>query len=773
MKKVFKYLRHSMLLAAVTLFAFSCAESEVVDGQLGKPSDAQFSASTLSFDFAYEGGSSPITITSPDAWSAESDADWCYASLTSGANGTSQLHIMAAPNTTGKVRTATITLKAAGQNDIVLSVSQAASPADPNLVVAQPDQWDGKTTDEMIYEILVYAFADSNGDGMGDFQGIISKLDYIEQLGAGALWLSPIHPADSYHGYDVTDYNAVNPKFGTKEDFRQLVDACHQRGIKVYLDYVVNHTGKGHSWYTSALEAYKKGEKNEYWNYYMLSEKPSADVADGVFPMLTPKYGYVYGSDHWKNIDGWPVPEATTHRYKFTLDWTAKTIKVEPTEEAAQADNSDTTVEKFIYFGETGAHHRMYDKGNGQFELITDFLSPWGFLVLTSDSSWTGTKYGSASGEYIAEGEAHKLALDAGDIQFDYMRTLKVYARLFSAWMPDLNYGEIETVQQSPVYQHILASIKGWLDLGVDGLRVDAAKHIYFQDFGPANLEFWRKLYGDANAYYKTKPQADGEMYLVAELFSGMGENKVYASVIPSFFNFDFWWQSREPLKQGQGKGIAQNLLNIQNQALAVNPNFIDAVKLTNHDEPRAMYELGDNRHLARVVGSILLTQSGRPVVYNGEELGYSGTNEASDINIRQPMKWTKTEYAKYSGALDVSFANVKSVEFLLEDEMSVLNAYRKFGQLRRIYPSLTEKGKMIPAYKEAGDPASLAGWYRQLGNETLLVLHNVAGKEISFKLYEQIEKCVAVMGEVTLVGDQLTMPAYSSVIFKVTKDQL
>ena len=415
----------------------------------------------------------------------------------------------------------------------------------------------------------------------------------------------------------------------------------------------------------------------------------------------------------------------------------------------------------------------MYDKGNGQFELITDFLSPWGFLVLTSDSSWTGTKYGSASGEYIAEGEAHALALDAGDIQFDYMRTLKVYARLFSAWMPDLNYGEIETVQESPVYKHILASIKGWLDMGVDGLRVDAAKHIYFQDFGPANLEFWRKLYGDANAYYKTTPQADGEMYLVAELFSGMGENKVYADVIPSFFNFDFWWQSREPLKQGQGKGIAQNLLNIQNQALAVNPNFIDAVKLTNHDEPRAMYDLGDNRHLARVVGSMLLTQSGRPVIYYGEELGYSGTNEASDINIRQPMKWTKTEYAKYSGALDVSFANVKSVEFLLEDEMSVLNAYRKFGQLRRIYPSLTEKGKMVPAYKEAGDPASLAAWYRQLGNETLLVLHNVGGKEISFKLYEQIEKCVAVMGEVTLVGDQLTMPAYSSVIFKVTKDQL
>ena len=773
MKKVFKYLRHSMLLAAVALFAFSCAESEVVEGKLNTPSDSAFTASTLSFDFGYEGGSSPITITAPAIWNADSDAEWCYPSLVSGNDGVSQLYIMAAANTEGKARTATITLTATNVEPIVLAVSQAGAPTDPNLVVAQPDQWDGHSRDEMIYEILVYAFADSNGDGYGDFQGIISKLDYIEQLGAGGLWLSPIHPSDSYHGYDVTDYNGIHPKFGTKEDFRQLVEACHQRGIKVYLDYVVNHTGKGHPWYTQALEGYKKGEKNEYWNYYMLSENPAGDVAAGVFPMLTPKYNYSYGSDHWKNIDGWPVPEATTHRYKFTLDWSAKTIKVEPTEEAVSAENTDEAVQKYIYYGESGAHYRMYDMGNNIFELVVDFHSPWGFLVKTG-TSWDGTKYGSKSGDYLVEGQPHELALDAGDIQFEYMRTLKVYARLFSAWMPDLNYGEISTVQQSAPYRHILESIKGWLDLGVDGLRVDAAKHVYFEDFGSANQEFWRKLYGDANAYYKTKPQADGEMYLVAELFSGMGENKVYADDIPSFFNFDFWWQSLDPIKNGQGKGIAQNLLNLQNQALAVNRNFIDAVKLTNHDEPRAMHDLGDNRHLARVVGSMLLTLSGRPVVYYGEELGYSGTNSGQpDTNVRQPMKWSKTEYAKYSGALDVSFANVKSVEFLLEDEMSILNAYRKFGQLRRIYPSLTEKGKLVPAYKEAGDPASLAGWYRQLGNETLLVLHNIGGKEISFKLYETIEKCVAVMGEVKKVGDQLTMPAYSTVIFKVTKDQL
>ncbi|MBQ8652403.1 MAG: hypothetical protein IJ477_03700, partial [Alistipes sp.] len=76
----------------------------------------------------------------------------------------------------------------------------------PEFLVAQPDQWDGKTRGEMIYEVLVYAFADSDGDGMGDFNGVTQKMDYIASLGAGAIWLSPIHPADSYHGYDVTDY---------------------------------------------------------------------------------------------------------------------------------------------------------------------------------------------------------------------------------------------------------------------------------------------------------------------------------------------------------------------------------------------------------------------------------------------------------------------------------------------------------------------------------------------------------------------------------------
>ena len=107
------------------------------------------------------------------------------------------------------------------------------------------------------YQMLVYSFADSDGDGCGDFKGIQSRLDYLKEMGVQAIWLSPIHPASSYHGYDVLDYSGVNPDYGTEADFKSLLDAAHAKGIKIYLDYVLNHTSKDHPWF---LDAKKRGQ---------------------------------------------------------------------------------------------------------------------------------------------------------------------------------------------------------------------------------------------------------------------------------------------------------------------------------------------------------------------------------------------------------------------------------------------------------------------------------------------------------------------------------
>ncbi|MBP0969080.1 MAG: DUF3459 domain-containing protein [Oscillospiraceae bacterium] len=104
------------------------------------------------------------------------------------------------------------------------------------------------------YEIFPYSFCDSDGDGIGDIQGIISKLDYIEDLGFDQIWLTPVHPSPSYHKYDVTDYLSIDPAFGTLEDYEELIEECHSRGIRVLMDMVVNHTSSDHEWFRKASD---------------------------------------------------------------------------------------------------------------------------------------------------------------------------------------------------------------------------------------------------------------------------------------------------------------------------------------------------------------------------------------------------------------------------------------------------------------------------------------------------------------------------------------
>ena len=105
-------------------------------------------------------------------------------------------------------------------------------------VTASSANWDGEKRADISYQLLVYSFADSDGDKCGDIRGLITKLDYLADLGIKAIWLSPIHPAMSYHGYDVTDYSGLNPQYGTMADFEELVAKAHNLGIKIYLDYV-------------------------------------------------------------------------------------------------------------------------------------------------------------------------------------------------------------------------------------------------------------------------------------------------------------------------------------------------------------------------------------------------------------------------------------------------------------------------------------------------------------------------------------------------------
>lgn len=123
------------------------------------------------------------------------------------------------------------------------------------------------------YEVFVYSFADSNNDGIGDINGLTQNLDYISDMGFNGIWLMPINPSSTYHKYDVDDYYSIDPAYGTIDDFKNFLNECDKRGIRVIMDLVLNHTSEDNPWFKNAVEAIKnKDFDNQYIDYYHFSE---------------------------------------------------------------------------------------------------------------------------------------------------------------------------------------------------------------------------------------------------------------------------------------------------------------------------------------------------------------------------------------------------------------------------------------------------------------------------------------------------------------------
>ena len=149
------------------------------------------------------------------------------------------------------------------------------------------------------YEIFVYSFYDSNNDGIGDLNGVTQKLDYIKDMGFNGIWLMPIHPSPTYHKYDVNDYYAIDPDYGTLDDFRNLVNEAHKRGIKVIMDLVVNHTSSDNPWFKEACDYIRTngqpgGSYGEYYNFTTSSSAVGYSKVNGA--------SYYYEARFWSGM---------------------------------------------------------------------------------------------------------------------------------------------------------------------------------------------------------------------------------------------------------------------------------------------------------------------------------------------------------------------------------------------------------------------------------------------------------------------------------------
>ena len=365
---------------AALLVTISCDptknKQEPQDTLTVSPASLEFGAEDVSTKLVY--------VTTEKDWTATPSATWIHMEKTSGT-GKATLAVKVDANT-GEDRTGSISVK--GSSTVSVAVSQKGR----NIVtvVANPDSFDGNKRSSTTYQLLIYSFADSDGDGIGDFKGIQNKLDYLDGLGVTALWLSPAHPSDSYHAYDVTDYYTVNPLYGTEQDFKNLIDAAHAKGIKIYMDYVLNHSGKGNAWFKQALA----DPSSKYRDYYFLSSNPQADYSK--FPMLK---GTTYQSGEWK--------QATSGAPKLT---------VSKTDEAVTSGTLDWNL--WFWQGDASQAIRFKDRGDGTYYLVMDIDGSCGMLVRKYMNWNAGSKFGASGGGKLTEGTPMTLAGDGGDISF-------------------------------------------------------------------------------------------------------------------------------------------------------------------------------------------------------------------------------------------------------------------------------------------------------------------------------------------------------------------
>ena len=485
------------------------------------------------------------------------------------------------------------------------------------------------------YEIFVYSFYDSNQDGIGDLNGVTQKLDYIRDMGFNGIWLMPVMQSPTYHKYDVADYYSIDREYGTNEDFRKLLKECHKRGIRVLMDFVINHTSSQNRWFLDACD---------YLEQLPAGSEPDASVC--------PYVNYYHFTKEKKDGTYYPV---------------------------------------------------------GQ-------------------SGW-------------------------------------YYEGSFWSEMPDLNPAD------ERLRADLEAIAKYWIDMGVDGFRMDAALH--FEEGDTAfNTETLRWL-------YRYCRELNPQFYMVSEVWAN--ENTIadyYASMTPSMFNFDVADAEGKLIRAARGKYKAEmfveSMLRYQTDFGQANPDYIDAPFLTNHDMGRVSNVLMKDPDDLKMACGLLMTMSGSPFVYYGEEIGLCGSAK-KDEDKRLPMIWSDTDKTGQTvGPVDADpdiEQSFPGVEQQLADPDSILNYYKRALRLRNENPEIA-RGIIEPV--ESLTLAHQAAILKTYGEDRIGIVYNTSDEVIEVALAGSELETMSVRGyltphddAVTLKNGVLTLPAQSICVLK------
>ncbi len=264
--------------------------------------------------------------------------------------------------------------------DAPTATPRAARPTptpDRRPVIASPAWFNDAT----LYQVFVRSFYDADGDGVGDLRGLQQKLDYIQSLGVNTIWLNPHYPSRTYHGYDVTDYRAVNPQFGTLDDFKALVGEIKRRGMHLIVDFVANHASKGHPFFQDAYGnprspytrwfLFKDANNLSYDSFYGVADLPEWNHSNREVN------AYLIGAaEFWLDlgVDGLRADYARGVERWF---W-------EDLRKAVKAKHPDAVLLGEVWDGEPSTLQRYFDEG---FDALFDF--PW-YLRLSGGENAVG-----------------------------------------------------------------------------------------------------------------------------------------------------------------------------------------------------------------------------------------------------------------------------------------------------------------------------------------------------------------------------------------------
>ena len=240
---------------------------------------------------------------------------------------------------------------------LVLSCSGADAYAGKRRAVGPAPtapQWNHEwARGAVFYEIFVRSFSDSNGDGIGDLNGLIAKLDYLTYLGVDGVWLMPVFESPSYHGYDTTDYETIERDYGTNADFQRFLDEAHRRGIRVIVDFVANHTSSEHPWFIDSAASATSPKRD--WFVWSTANPGWKQPWGGNDPSWHLRNGAYYYGAFWSGMPdvNYRSPAAKAEMFRLARHWLAQGVdgyRLDATRylvetgpgEAGQADTPET-----------------------------------------------------------------------------------------------------------------------------------------------------------------------------------------------------------------------------------------------------------------------------------------------------------------------------------------------------------------------------------------------------------------------------------------------